>query len=174
MVRTKSAPESTPLLPDDIVGELLTALTPVAMPKKRQAKVKDALMKKVAIAAAADDQEQNGGIATVRAGDQGWYPWLPGIEAKILYDDGHRMSWLAKFQPGARMASHDHDGDEESIVVEGACYVGKTLLKQGDFQLARHGSRHAEISSPDGCVLLMRTPSLSAAEIAARTAQLRV
>lgn len=172
MARTKSPSETAPLLPDDIVGELLAALTPVSMPKKRQAKVKDALMKEVAVAAAQDHEQEE--IATVRASDQGWYPWLPGIEAKILYNDGHRMSWLAKFQPGARMAAHDHEGDEESLVVEGACYVGKTLLKQGDFQLARHRSRHAEIFSPEGCVLLMRTPSLSAAEIAARTAQLRV
>jgi anti-sigma factor ChrR (cupin superfamily) len=171
MVRTKSASQS--LLPDDIASELLVALTPISMPKKREAKLKDALMKKVAATQAAANAASRD-IATVRADAGGWYPWLPGIDAKMLYDDGHRMSWLARFQPGARMAAHDHDGDEESIVVQGACYVGKTLLKQGDFQLARHGSRHAEIFSPEGCVLLMRTPSLTPAQIASRTAALRV
>jgi anti-sigma factor ChrR (cupin superfamily) len=171
MVRTKSASQS--LLPDDIAGELLVALTPIGMPTKREAKLKAALMTKVAATQAAADVADRD-IATVRSDAGGWHPWLPGIDAKMLYDDGHRMSWLARFEPGARMVAHDHEGDEESIVVQGACYVGKTLLKQGDFQLARHGSRHGEIFSPEGCLLLIRTPSLTPAQIAARTATLRV
>jgi anti-sigma factor ChrR (cupin superfamily) len=161
-------------LPHDLVGAVLSELAPIAMPKKREAKLKTALMKNVAQVSSSRDADTSADISTVRAGRGAWMAWLPGIDAQILYDDGKKMSWLARFEPGARMAAHDHEGDEESIVIQGACYVGRQLLAQGDYQLARHGSRHAEIFSPDGCVLLMRTPSLSAAEIAARTATLRV
>jgi quercetin dioxygenase-like cupin family protein len=167
MAKSKSRTPAAAVLPEYVVGELLMALAPVSMPRKREAKVKEAILKKVAAAG-------KSGISTVRANDGRWLPWLPGIDAQVLYDDGARMSWLARFAPGARMAAHDHEGDEESTVLSGACYVGTLLLAQGDFQLAPHGSRHDEIFSPEGCVLLMRTPSLTPAQIEARTAQLRV
>jgi anti-sigma factor ChrR (cupin superfamily) len=158
-------------IPDDILGELLVALDPKSMPKKREAAIKQTLLQRISAPSQSSHRVE---IITVRATSGKWTPWLPGIDTQLLFDDGRTMSWLVRFAPGARMAAHDHHDDEESTVVQGSCYAGEMHLKQGDYQLARRGSRHGEIFSPEGCVLLMRTASVNAQQMKAITDALRV
>ena len=62
---------------------------------------------------------------------------------------------LMMFAPGARVPAHDHAGAEDSFVISGSCRIGESYLLKGDFHHADAGTRHAEIVSDEGCVLLL-------------------
>lgn len=155
-----------PVLPDQLVSALLTAMPSAKVPKKREAILKKNLLAKIAtmtkqaaeINAATNAEDK--GITTARIGAGRWHPQQPGIDVQVLCDDGHHMTWLARFAAGARLAPHKHRGTEESSVLQGSCYAGKILLNQGDYQLAIDGSEHGEVYSPEGCILLIRSLSL--------------
>jgi anti-sigma factor ChrR (cupin superfamily) len=162
------------VLPDALTQQLLTALVVKPMPMKRSAAVKKSVL--TAIAKAIKDESKTAtvgnnvkvkaavqttsrGIVTTRAGEGVWHALCAGVEVQTVSDDGHTLTWLARFGPGGRLPAHDHVGEEESFVLHGACYLGDQLLNQGDRQLAVDGSRHREVYSPEGCTLLIRSAS---------------
>ncbi len=181
-------------LPEAIVSELLLALSPQKLPKKREVQMRKRLMEKisaevqprfqnkpVSMPATNAHSPQNrtaaegfSGITTIRISDaaaSSWHPKAPGIDAKILFDDGRTMTSLVRFAAGARLAAHRHHGVEETTVLQGYCYLGEVnfpdesinvRLNPGDYQLAEDGSTHPEVYSPEGCVLLIRSASLKA------------
>ncbi len=181
-------PPDPTVLPEALVSELLQALPTIKLPKKRGAGMKKNLMAKIATEVQSRSVHtpatQRGspaellagttapGITTVRMSDavaSRWYSRAPGIDAKILFDDGRTMTWLVRFAAGARLAAHQHHGVEESTVLQGYCYLGAVNLNEeslnmrlnlGDYQLAEAGSTHPEVYSPEGCVLLVRSASL--------------
>ena len=149
------------VLPEALLRELLIAQLPIDMPPKRQAHIKKNLLAKVA-AMETPGLNLSADIFTVRAGTGKWQHRSTGIDMQILFDDGRTMTRLVRFALGARLASHQHCGNEESTVLEGSCYVGDLLLNKGDYQLALDGSVHEEVHSPHGCVLLVRSASMKA------------
>ena len=187
-------------LPDTLMSELLLALPPQKLPKKREAQMRKNLMAKIATAVQSTSQNKPAntsaaknraptklraklsvpGITTIRMSDAAasrWHPRAPGIDVKILFDDSRTMTTLVRFAAGARLASHRHHGVEETTVLQGYCYLGavnlndETLnmrLNPGDYQLAEDGSTHPEVTSPEGCVLLIRSASL---KVSARAMQ---
>ena len=156
------------VLPEALLRELLIAQPPIDMPPKRQAHIKKNLLAKVA-AIEKFSPNLSKGITTVRAGTGEWQHRSTGIDMQILFDDGRTMTRLVRFAAGARLASHQHCGNEESTVLEGCCYVGDLLLNKGDYQLALDGSVHDEVHSPHGCILLVRSASMKAHHPAAIT-----
>lgn len=98
-----------------------------------------------------------GGTLTVRAQEGSWRPMAPGVTVKTLWRDRRSGRWsaLLRVEPGAVYPPHDHDEDEECLVLEGELRFGDLLLKAGDFHLARKGHRHPEASSPGGCLLYL-------------------
>ena len=192
--QSSAAAAAVAALPDALMSELLLALPLQKLPKKREAQMKKNLMVKIATAvqppsqnkpantAAAENRSPTKprantgvpGIATIRMSDataSRWHPRAPGIDAKILFDDGRTMTGLVRFAAGARLAAHRHHGVEETTVLQGYCYLGsvnlndETLnmrLNPGDYQLAEDGSTHPEVYSPEGCVLLIRSAGLKA------------
>lgn len=155
-----------PVIPDTLVEPMLTALPVTPMPKARMALVKKNLLARVAGAsaakakiAAAGSGASDSAVSTTRAGDGKWHPLCAGVDVQPLFDDGHTLTWLARFQPGGRLPAHDHVGPEESFVLHGSCYLGNELLNQGDRQFAADGSHHDEVFSPAGCTLLIRSAS---------------
>jgi putative transcriptional regulator len=94
---------------------------------------------------------------TVRAGEGRWFNVVPGITVKPLSIDVERdtATILMMFEPGARLPAHDHAGAEDSFVISGSCRIGESYLLQGDFHHADAGTRHEEIISDEGCVLLL-------------------
>lgn len=147
------------ILSEALLRELLIAQPPIDMPPKRQRHIKKSLLANVA-AIEKLSPILSRDITTVRAGSGEWQHRSAGIDMQILFDDGHTMTRLVRFVAGARLASHRHCGNEESTVLEGSCYVGDLLLKQGDYQLALDGTVHEEVHSPDGCILLVRSASM--------------
>jgi len=98
------------------------------------------------------------GITTFRASERQWLKHCPGVDKLLLFDDGRSRSWLTRLAAGSRLPAHVHVGDEESLVLEGSCYLGDVFLTQGDYMVARTGSRHGEVYSPEGCLLFVRSP----------------
>lgn len=144
------------IIPADLESRLLEAFsaggTPTPSPGMR-ARVMER---------AAQDVRNQEAIVTTRSHED-WTPFAPGVEAKVLNDDGKFQTWLARMSAGATLPAHHHDGDEECMVVEGSVLLGDVLLQTGDYQVARKGTSHGEIRSPKGCVLMLRSPSPQAA-----------
>jgi len=95
---------------------------------------------------------------TVRRGEGAWMPLpFPGVKVKPLSVDEERgtATIMMSFEPGACMPAHDHHGNEQSFVVSGSCRIGSVYLRQGDFHAAPAGSRHGDLVSDEGCVLLL-------------------
>jgi anti-sigma factor ChrR (cupin superfamily) len=112
-----------------------------------------ALRARILDAAAATSQNTR----TVRANEGRWFKHVPGVTVKPLSIDVERdtATILMMFEPGARVPAHDHAGAEDSFVISGSCRIGESYLLKGDFHHADAGTRHEEIISDEGCVLLL-------------------
>jgi len=97
------------------------------------------------------------GTITLRAGSYDWQPLAEGVDAAILWRNQQtkRQSMLIRMQPGANYESHEHDDDEECLVIEGDLVFGQLLLKAGDFHFAPKGRTHPPAFSPSGCLLFV-------------------
>ena len=98
-------------------------------------------------------------IVTLRADDAPWTPIFPGVELKVLQDDGVFMTCLARMAPGGVLPAHHHDRAEECWVVSGSVQSGGQLLHAGDYQLAAAGTMHSDVTTTTGCTVLLRTAS---------------
>jgi quercetin dioxygenase-like cupin family protein len=86
------------------------------------------------------------------AGD-GWLPFSPGVHIKPLHGSEASMSLLARFEPGASVGAHSHGLDEDCIMLRGDLYLGDTLLREGEYQLAPVGTGHRGLASDGPSVL---------------------
>jgi anti-sigma factor ChrR (cupin superfamily) len=122
-----------------------SSIDPIAPPAALRARILDA----------AASTSQN--TRTVRAGEGRWFNVVPGVTVKPLSIDVERdtATILMMFEPGARVPAHDHAGAEDSFVISGSCRIGESYLLKGDFHHADAGTRHEEIISDEGCVLLL-------------------
>ena len=95
------------------------------------------------------------GTVTLRAGTYDWRPLSQGIDHAVLWvnEAANRKSLLIRMQPGARYESHEHDDDEECLVIEGDLVFGDLVLHAGDFHFAPKGRTHPPAYSPSGCLL---------------------
>ncbi len=128
---------------DGIIAE---SIEPIAPPPELRRRILDAVR--------ATPQNSR----TVRSDEGRWVPLpFPGVRVKTLSVDEERgtATILMSFEPGSRAPAHDHHGDEESFVVSGSCRIGAISLRQGDFHRAGAGSRHGDVVSDEGCVLLL-------------------
>ena len=139
-------------LTPEVVAALLCALGPLA-PANPSA-LKSRLMQRVA--------ETAEGITVVRSTAGEWHPYAPGVDFKVLFDDGSTRTWLARLERDARLPGHDHPLPEECLMLEGSVYLGDILVTAGDYLRAETGTRHTGVYSPTGCVLLVRSASPAA------------
>jgi anti-sigma factor ChrR (cupin superfamily) len=153
--RNRDLPQSDPLgsagLERDLLDALLLGGAAIAPPSDRAAAVKGRILDRVRATARMLDNTQ-----TIYASAGQWLPVAPGVNAKMLYRDDSGYSFLLRFDPGATLPAHPHDGDEECIVVEGEARIGDLNILQGDYHLARRGSRHGDMFSPVGALLFIR------------------
>jgi quercetin dioxygenase-like cupin family protein len=87
------------------------------------------------------------------AANDGWLPFSPGVHVKPLHGSEASMSMLARFEAGASVAAHGHGLDEDCIMLRGDLYLGDTLLREGEYQLAPVGTGHRGLASDHGSVL---------------------
>ena len=136
---------------------LLCALAPLET--SRAAAIKSRLFERIAFEEAAAHRQE---ITVVRAAEGEWTPFAPGVRAKVLFDDGRTRTWLARLEREASLPAHTHPADEECLLLEGTVYLSDVLMAPGDYQIARAGSRHTRVYSPNGCLLLVRSASPAA------------
>ena len=92
-----------------------------------------------------------------------WQPILPGVQIKTLHRDEQAgtQTTLWRMQPGAKIPAHPHSRDEECLMIEGSIVQDGSEYFPGDFLLARAGSLHASIESPNGALFMIRGEPLS-------------
>jgi anti-sigma factor ChrR (cupin superfamily) len=130
-----------------------TALSP-----QSASSIKARLMQRITAAGATDTQPNDFLVSTMR--DDAWVSLGKKVQVKILHDDGTTLSWLLKLLPGGRLPEHDHaDGVEECMILEGKLRINGTPHGCGDYQIAYPGSIHYDVSSDDGALVFLKSPS---------------
>jgi mannose-6-phosphate isomerase-like protein (cupin superfamily) len=138
-------------LPEALAAGLAEGVAPIAPLPHRAAAVKARIVERV--------RRERARFLTVHAGDGSWVPVAPGVQSKVLHDDGTTRSFLLRLEPGARLPSHGHAAEEACLVLEGSAQLGDIEVRAGDFHLAPAGSVHGEVTSRTGALLFLRAAS---------------
>ena len=138
----------------DTLETLAFGLKPIEPPPAINAALRDRLMKRVAESAARSDTVH----LTIPYDENGWVEVMPLIKKKLLFESEQGRGVLFRFQPGARLPAHEHDTDEECVVLEGELTIaGEITVRAGDFHLARKDVPHGELTSATGALFYIRT-----------------
>ena len=84
--------------------------------------------------------------------DSNWQDFCPGVRIRELWNGGERRSVLVRMTAGARVNAHRHGLEEECLMLAGEAFIGDTLLRSGEYQLAPQGSRHGAIQTDVGAL----------------------
>ena len=90
--------------------------------------------------------------------DAGWLPHpVSGIRMKVLALNRQAgyATLLLDVAPGTRFPAHHHDGAEECYVLSGSLYSFNRRMVAGDFLHADAGTDHGELSTEEGCRVLL-------------------
>jgi anti-sigma factor ChrR (cupin superfamily) len=93
----------------------------------------------------------------VRTGDLAWRAskMAAGVFVKdVAVTDGWEMQ-LVRFEPGARLPIHTHQGPEFVYVLEGELVQAVRRLGPGWASVARAGSIDEDVYSETGCVFML-------------------
>ena len=150
------APDPTDPSPAPLDEDILRALAEgqawEAPPSTVTARIKHRLLQRIA---ATESRH-----LTVPASGGAWQPFQPGVQIKVLHEDGGIMSYLLRLAPGAVLSAHRHPVDEECVVLEGSVRIGDALeVAAGGFHLARRDALHAPISTVAGATIFLRGAS---------------
>ena len=77
------------------------------------------------------------------------------MKIRALWDGGERQTMLVRMAPGASVKAHGHALEEECMMLAGEAFIGDTLLRRGEFQLAPQGTEHGEVSTDVGALLFV-------------------
>ena len=85
-------------------------------------------------------------------------PWLearPGVRQKRIWEDKgtERRALLARFEPGATLPPHRHDGDELIYLVEGANADESGVVATGNMNYRPNGCVHT-VTTQNGATVL--------------------
>ena len=83
---------------------------------------------------------------------EGWDDFCPGVRIRALWHGGERSSMLVRMRAGASVNAHGHPLEEECMMLAGEAFVGDTLLRCSDYQLAPMGSRHGAVMTDVGAL----------------------
>jgi anti-sigma factor ChrR (cupin superfamily) len=85
-----------------------------------------------------------------------WEPFRPGVTAHWLYKeaDGGPRAVLLRYEPGARVAVHEHVGYEHVLVLEGDQYDEDGSYGAGSLIINPPGTHHSP-GSKNGCIALL-------------------
>jgi quercetin dioxygenase-like cupin family protein len=87
--------------------------------------------------------------------DAGWDDFVMGVRIRELSSEGERRSVLVRMRAGASVGAHGHALEEECMMLAGEAFVGDTLLRSGEYQLAPQGSRHGEVATDVGALFFV-------------------
>ncbi len=138
-------------LTDNDAALLATALIEQRPPAHRAHALKARILRE---AAGIEQATQTASTLTVRSEERIWEQRPFGLEVCTLHEDARTRAVLVRMAPGAMLPPHDHEMDEESLILEGDAMIGEDIyLQAGDYHFARAGVRHPTISSPNGCIV---------------------
>lgn len=137
----------------DLMESLALAVAPVEPAPARKTAMRERILKR----ATAEKATPVPSHLTVHLNDEGWIDVMPLIKIKTLFESDDGKGVLFRFQPGARLPAHQHDTDEECVVLDGELRIGAEIVHAGDFHLARRGIPHGDLSSPSGALFYIRT-----------------
>jgi anti-sigma factor ChrR (cupin superfamily) len=85
-------------------------------------------------------------------------PWVearPGVKQKRFWEDqaGKRRAIMARFEPGATLATHRHVGDELIFVIEGANSDESGPVTTGNMNYRPNGCVHT-VTTKNGAIVL--------------------
>ena len=85
-----------------------------------------------------------------------WEPFRPGVRAHWLYQeaDGGPAAVLLRYEPGSRVAAHEHLGYEHLLVLEGDQYDEEGSYPTGSLVIHPPGTKHSP-GSVAGCLALL-------------------
>ena len=151
MKQTRPSPSSAAaVLEPSIVQALDAAQTAAALPPGLHERVRSRVLQRIA-------QDSTPRHLTIAASADGFLPFLPGIERKVLHKADGIMSYLLRLAPGAVLPAHRHPVDEECVVLSGELHIGQELqLRAGDFHLGRRHIAHAPIGTDSGAIIFLR------------------
>jgi anti-sigma factor ChrR (cupin superfamily) len=94
---------------------------------------------------------------TLRADDGEWQELARGIQVKHLFVDrqAHTITSLFKMEPGTRIPTHRHKGNEQCYVIAGDFHADDKVLGPGDYHCAMGGSTHKPVYTVDGAMVLI-------------------
>ena len=87
--------------------------------------------------------------------DTGWDDFCAGVRIRELWGCGERRSVLVRMRAGASVNAHGHALEEECMMLSGEAFIGDTLLRSGEYQLAPQGSRHGEVATDVGALFFV-------------------
>jgi anti-sigma factor ChrR (cupin superfamily) len=102
--------------------------------------------------------EQLKPLADVRRNEDHWVNGgMPGVEIKQLFLEAEtgRSTYLLRMQPGVRIPAHFHHDTEQCLVLKGDIGWGDLVYEEGDFIVMGKGTKHPEIRTVHGNLLLL-------------------
>lgn len=98
-------------------------------------------------------------LITVRAQEGEWTDLAPGVASKSLSEDGVIRSSMIRIEADAAWPAMQQSliQNEECLLLEGDAFIGDTLLRTGDWQLAPAGAQSRLIASDKGALLFVRS-----------------
>jgi len=82
-----------------------------------------------------------------------WVERHPGVQWKVLWEEGARRAVLMRYEPGAVIPRHRHLGDEQIWVFEGSVTDDTGTCRAGNYARRPPGCVHS-VSSPEGALVL--------------------
>jgi anti-sigma factor ChrR (cupin superfamily) len=150
-----ASPSEAASVPKQLVKEMREAawllaesVTPVAPPPS----LKNRLLSRVA------QFEQLKPLADVRRNEEYWASTgMPGVDVKQLFQENEtgRSTYLLRMQPGVRLPAHFHHDAEQCLVLKGDIGWGDLVYEEGDFIVMGKGTKHPEIHTVNGNLLLL-------------------
>jgi len=128
-----------------LLSESLTPVPPAAAVKSR-------LLSRVA------QFEQLKPLADVRRNEEHWVnAGMPGVDIKPLFQEGEsgRSTYLLRMQPGVSLPAHFHHDTEQCLVLKGDIGWGDLVYEEGDFIVMGKHTKHPEIRTINGNLLLL-------------------
>ncbi len=85
-----------------------------------------------------------------------WSPLRDGVDISVLHENkktGYKIA-LLKYQKGASVPRHLHEGDEHIFVLEGSQSDEKGTYHKGEYVFNKEGTTH-RVWSDEGCIVLI-------------------
>src|SRR5271165_4112274 len=101
----------------------------------------------------------------IRVWEQAWEPMSPTIKFKTLWSDpaSKRRAQITRFEPGASLPMHRHDGDELLYVIEGAIADESGITAAGSVGYRPNGCVHSVTSKMGATVFAIITGGIVSA-----------